>query len=27
MLMNFKEKEFKNVSDGDLGLETDEEKE
>ncbi len=27
MLMNFEEKEFKNVSDGDLGLETDEEKE
>src|SRR5690625_3102632 len=27
MLMNYKEKEFKNVSDGDLGLETDEEKE
>ena len=27
MLMNFEEKEFKNVSDGDIGLETDEEKE
>jgi len=27
MLMNYKEKEFKNVSDGDLGLETEEEKE
>src|SRR5690625_470328 len=27
MLMNYEEKEFKNVSDGDLGLETDEEKE